>query len=145
MEPEEFAEMVKNMKELNTYNAGAYRNKDRGDQILTTQQYMKTHALWKNLDESADAYLAKKMKEKGVTDLKDLVGKNDYEKDRIEYAKRVKQYTTKHKVEALTDHQKEILRQHDEGDLVDFNKRMKEEVMKIQKENQNKGPGGLQL
>ena len=86
-----------------------------------------------------------KTKEKGVTDLKDLVGKNDYEKDRIEYAKRVKQYTTKHKVEALTDHQKEILRQHDEGDLVDFNKRMKEEVMKIQKENQNKGPGGLQL
>ena len=38
---------------------------------------------------ATQAYLDKKMKEKGVTDLNDLVGKNDYEKKRIEYAKKV--------------------------------------------------------
>ena len=82
--------------------------------------------------------LSKKMKEKGVTDLKDLVGKNDYEKDRIEYAKKLKAYTNKHKVEALTDHQREILKQHDESDVMDLNKKMKEEVIKLQK--QKEGP-----
>ena len=138
---EQFANMVKNMKELNKYNEGAYR-KDREDQILTTQQYMKTQHLWSELDSSADIYLAKKMREKGVKDLKDLVGKNEYERDRIEYAKRVKAYTSKHKIEALTDHQKEILKQHDEGDLVDFNKKMKEEALKIQKKEADKGPKG---
>ena len=131
--------MVANMKALNEYNEGAYR-KDRPDQLLTTQEYLKTRSLWHNLDTSADAYLAKKMKEKGVTDLKDLVGKNDYEKDRIEYAKKIKAYTTKHRVEALTDHQKEILKQHDEGDIIELNKKMKEEALKLQEEQQNKGP-----
>ena len=126
--------MVANMKALNEYNEGAYRKK-RPDQILTTQEYLKTRSLWHNLDTSADAYLAKKMKEKGVTDLKDLVGKNDYEKDRIEYAKKIKAYTKKHRVEALTDHQKEILKQHDEGDIIELNKKMKEEALKLQKQN----------
>ena len=126
--------MVANMKALNEYNEGAYRTK-RPDQILTTQEYLKTRSLWHNLDTSADAYLAKKMKEKGVTDLKDLVGKNDYEKDRIEYAKKIKAYTKKHRVEALTDHQKEILKQHDEGDIIELNKKMKEEALKLQKQN----------
>lgn len=38
---------------------------------------------------ATQAYLDKKMKEKKVTNLNDLVGKNDYEKKRIEYAKKV--------------------------------------------------------
>ncbi len=133
----EFDLMVANMKALDKYNEGAYR-KDRPDQLLTTQEYVKTRGLWRNLDTSVDAYLAKKMKEKGVTDLEDLVGKNDYEKDRIEYAKKLKAYTNKHKVEALTDHQREILKQHDESDVMDLNKKMKEEVIKLQK--QKEGP-----
>ncbi|MBR5641741.1 MAG: hypothetical protein IKW92_06395 [Firmicutes bacterium] len=136
----EWDKMVANMKALNKYNAGAYRDKNKTDQILTTEQYVKTQGLWAQLDKSADDYLAKKMREKGVTDLKKLVGKNDYEKDRIEYAKRVKQYTSKHKIDPLTDHQKEVLKQHDEGDLIELNKKMKEEALKIQKAQQNKGP-----
>ncbi len=43
--------------------------------------------------------------------------------------------TTKHKVEALTDHQREILKQHDEGDMIELNKKMKEEALKLQKQN----------
>ena len=132
--------MVANMKSLNKFNEGFYRKKDLKDQILTTEQYMKTSSLWAQLDKSADDYLAKKMREKGVTDLSKLVGKNQYEKDRIEYAKNVKRYTKKHKVDPLTDHQKEVLKQHDEGDLIELNKKMKEEALKIQKAQQNKGP-----
>ena len=133
----EFDLMVKNMKALNTYNAGAYRRDDREDQMLSTQEYVTTRGLWRNLDASADAYLAKKMKEKNVTDLKDLVGKNQYEKDRIEYAKQIKNYTKKHKIEALTDHQKEILKQHDESGAMELNKKMKEEVMKLYNTQKN--------
>ena len=136
----EWDRMVANMKSLDKFNEGFYRKKDLKDQILTTEQYMKTSSLWAQLDKSADDYLAKKMREKGVTDLSKLVGKNQYEKDRIEYAKNVKRYTKKHKVEPLTDHQKEVLKQHDEGDLIELNKKMKEEALKIQKEQQNKGP-----
>ncbi|MBO5517720.1 MAG: hypothetical protein J6A42_06555 [Firmicutes bacterium] len=132
--------MIENMKALNKYNAGMYRDKNKPDQILTTEQYVKTQGLWAKLDKSADDYLAKKMKEKGVTDLKDLVGKNDYERDRIEYAKNVKKYTAKHKIDPLTKHQEEVLKQHDEGDLIELNKKMKEEALKIQKQQ-----GGPQL
>ncbi len=105
------------------------------DQILTTEQYMQTRALWAQLDKSVDDYLAKKMKEKGVTELSKLAGKNQYEKDRIEYAKKVKKYTDKYKIAPLTDHQKEILKQHDEGDIIELNKKMKEEALKLQKQN----------
>lgn len=38
---------------------------------------------------ATEEYLDKKMKEKKVTDLKDLVGKNAYEKKRIDYAKKL--------------------------------------------------------
>ena len=136
----QFAEMVKAVKELNTYNNGVFRRDDREDQLLSTQEYTKTAYLTQQMGKTADAYLAMKMKEKGVTDLKDLVGKNDYEKDRIEYAKRVKTYAAKHTVADPTKEQAQILKENDERSLIDFNKKMAEEAKKLQNQKGNNGP-----
>ncbi len=83
------------------------------------------------------------MREKGVTDLKDLVGKNQYEMDRIDYAKRVKIFTEKHQLGELTKDQAEILKRNDESSAMELNKKMKEEALKIQK--QGSQAGGPQL
>ena len=136
----QFAEMVKAVKELNTYNNGVFRRDDREDQLLSSQEYQKTAYLTQQMGKTADTYLAMKMKEKGVTDLKDLVGKNDYEKDRIEYAKRVKAYAAKHTVADPTREQEQILKENDERSLIDFNKKMAEEAKKLQKQGENNGP-----
>ena len=49
------------------------------------------------LREKNDAYLAKKMGEKHVDDLKQLVGKNKYEKARIEHSLKIKAFTDAYK------------------------------------------------
>jgi hypothetical protein len=49
------------------------------------------------LQKKNDAYLAKKMGEKHVDDLKQLVGKNKYEKARIEHSLKIKAFTDAYK------------------------------------------------
>ena len=61
---------------------------DRDDPKVS-KQLEKADKAMEVVRKATQAYLDKKMKEKGVTDLNDLVGKNDYEKKRIEYAKKV--------------------------------------------------------
>lgn len=141
----EFEAMVRSVKAFDAYNNAVYRSdKYKEDELVTTEQYVHTRGHLLEMEQATSAYLAKKMKERGVKDLKDLVGKNDYEKDRIEYAKKVQNFAKKclGKVKELTPHQQEILKRNDEASAMELNRKMKEEALKLQKaqENQSKGP-----
>ncbi|MBR0114385.1 MAG: hypothetical protein IJM11_04295 [Firmicutes bacterium] len=139
---DEFKRVVENVKGFNKYTDRLFSTGAGKDdaELVPLQDYEKTAEYMKILDQSADDYLAKKMREKGVTQLKDLVGKNQYEKDRIEFVKKIKNYTSRHKIKDLTEDQREILKRNDEASVMELNKKIKEEVLKVKKESENKEP-----
>ena len=49
-------------------------------------------------------------------------------------------YTSRHKIKDLTEDQREILKRNDEASVMELNKKMKEEVLKVKKESENKEP-----
>jgi len=136
----QFDNMVKAIKELDAYRKAMYK-KEFDDQLVTSEQYMKTRFYQQQLAETTDIYLQKKMKERGAKTLDELVGKNDYEKARISYAKMLKNFSGRYQLPELTDHQKDILKENDESSTMELNKKMKAEALKIQKENPQKASG----
>jgi len=48
-------------------------------------------------------------------------------------------YTSRHKIKDLTEDQREILKRNDEASVMELNKKIKEEVLKVKKEAEKKG------
>ena len=48
-------------------------------------------------------------------------------------------YTSRHKIKDLTEDQREILKRNDEASVMELNKKMKEEVLKVREEAEKKG------
>ena len=48
-------------------------------------------------------------------------------------------YTSRHKIKDLTEDQREILKRNDEASVMELNKKMKEEVLKVREKAEKKG------
>ena len=48
-------------------------------------------------------------------------------------------YTSRHKIKDLTEDQREILKRNDDASVMELNKKMKEEVLKVREEAEKKG------
>ena len=106
---QKFADMVKAVKYLNSLHKYFKETIGDGKNAVSLQEYKRYYTqlkgAYQELADTQEAYLNFKMGEKKVTDLKDLVGKNEYERNRIKFAKSVRQYVNhcKKRVDKLED------------------------------------------
>ena len=106
---QKFADMVKAVKYLDSLHKYFKETLGNGKNAVNLQEYKRYYTqlkgAYQELADTQEAYLNFKMGEKKVTELKDLVGKNDYERNRIKFAKSVRQYVNhcKKKIDKLED------------------------------------------
>ena len=106
---QQFADMVKAVKYLDSLHKYFKETLGGGKAAVNMQEYKRYYTQLKGafqeLKDTQEAYLNFKMGEKKVTDLKDLVGKNEYERNRIKFAKSVRQFVNhcEKKVNKLED------------------------------------------
>ena len=91
----QFRDLVKASKLVAAYEDHFKKLEERGT-ALTAIDYRRTlqkyEAALNDLDEKADLYFDRKMKQKKVNSAELLKGKDDYEQDRIDYAKNVQAF-----------------------------------------------------
>ena len=75
-------EQYRRLKDDNTIDKNLMLN-----DIEAKQALIKSHEVFSDLADKADKYLKEKMRKKGVTSIRNLVGKNTYEQMHIDYAK----------------------------------------------------------
>ena len=94
----QFAEMVSAVKHLAALQKHFNQLKEAGKE-LTLQEYKQYHSqlkgALKDVSETQEAYLNFKMGEKKVEELDQLRGKNEYEQNRIRFAKNVRQFVNR--------------------------------------------------
>ncbi len=99
---EQFGELLEAVADTMKEFAMLYKNKDIDKRAMLTEidgmdAVKGSKAAFDKLITKADAYLAYKMDEKGVSSLEKLKGKNKYEQKHIDYAKQMLKYANEFK------------------------------------------------